>query len=104
MSPALNFLSKVDLLKFPTGQTKANSEYADYIGKITDKLNDGLKGTKYKKYTYGRVVKLLKGVSTKQIKDMYHYWEKREKEGYPFGKGFIGQLKKNANSTTTSNN
>lgn len=88
-----------DLLSFPKRKTKANSEYAEYVGKITDRLNEELIGTKFRKYTYGRIVKLLKGIPFLKVKDRYHYWDKRNKEsGYPFGKGFIGQIKKEKNA------
>ena len=41
--------------ELPVQETKAKSEWAEWVGKFTDKLNEERKGTKYEPLKYGYV-------------------------------------------------
>ena len=66
-----------------------NSERAYYIGLITEEINKGRVGTKYKAITPRGIALKVGHLTTPDVKDFYYQCEKSDN----FSKCFFGRLK-----------
>lgn len=70
--------------------TNARNEWGSLIGEITDRINKGREGTKYKPVTTGIILKKVKGFDTNQLRDFVTECKKST----CFSQCFYGKLKK----------
>ena len=70
--------------------TNARNECGSLIGEITDRINKGREGTKYKPVTTGIILKKVKGFDTNQLRDFVTECKKST----CFSQCFYGKLKK----------
>ena len=71
-------------------ETQARNEWGSLIGEITEKINAGREGTKYKPVTTGAILKKVKGFNTNQLRDFVTECKKSR----CFSECFYGRLKK----------